>query len=35
MKVLEEIKQQLRLGVDVIIWAALPCTAWSGWQRVT
>ena len=34
MKVLEEIKQQLRVGVDVIIWAALPCAAWSGWQRV-
>ena len=33
-KVLEEIKQRLRLGVDVIVWAALPCTAWSGWKRV-
>ena len=33
-KVLEEIKRQLRLGVDVIVWAALLCTAWSRWQRI-
>ena len=33
-RVLKEVREQVTAGVDVVLWMALPCTAWSRWQQV-
>eukprot|EP00972_Heterocapsa_arctica_P115199 16446535-Heterocapsa_arctica.AAC.1 len=33
-RVIAEVQEQVRHGIDVIIWAAIPCTPWCRWQTV-
>ena len=33
-RVLKEVREQVAEIVDVVLWMALPCTAWSRWQQV-
>ena len=32
--VLKEVRDLVAAGVNVVLWMALPCTAWSRWQQV-
>eukprot|EP00972_Heterocapsa_arctica_P057019 8414148-Heterocapsa_arctica.AAC.1 len=33
-QVIHDVRTLANLGIFVLIWASLPCTAWCSWQRV-
>ena len=33
-RVVDQIRRDLKSGLDVVLWASLPCTAWCTWHRI-